>query len=167
LIAVLGAASVAAQQTAPADPQRLLASADPALAANKKLVLDCARELWQAHAVDRAPGCLTERFVEHGTDVPPGRAAYVRYLGGLPQRAVKSSVDDLATITAEGDLVVLGFRRRVPDPEQEGQTLLETWFDVFRIEDGRIAERWDYAPRDRISDRTGGGDLAPPGEDIR
>jgi predicted SnoaL-like aldol condensation-catalyzing enzyme len=149
LIALLSAASVAAQQGAPPEPQpqRLTASADPSLAANKKLVFDCARELWQAHAVERAAACLAEGFIEHGGDAPPGRAAYVRYLEGLPKLAVKPTVDDLATITAERDLVVLGYRRRVPDPAQEGQTLMETWFDVFRIESGRITERWTYAPR--------------------
>ena len=51
-------------------------------------------------------------------------------------------------MVAEGDLVVLGFRRTLPDLQNEGQTYTTTWFDMLRIENGKIAEHWDYGTKE-------------------
>jgi ketosteroid isomerase-like protein len=53
----------------------------------------------------------------------------------------------LVSITADGDLVVLGFVRELPDPKEPGRTYTTTWFDMFRIADGKIAEHWDPAEK--------------------
>jgi predicted SnoaL-like aldol condensation-catalyzing enzyme len=47
------------------------------------------------------------------------------------------------SIVAEGDLVMLNFVQENKD--SKGQPYKTTWFDVFRIQDGKIAEHWDSA----------------------
>jgi predicted SnoaL-like aldol condensation-catalyzing enzyme len=36
-----------------------------------------------------------------------------------------------------------------PDPEAPGQKYAGTHFDLFRIEQGKIAEHWDSVPKDK------------------
>ena len=37
--------------------------------------------------------------------------------------------------------------REHDDPAKPGQKYSTTWFDMFRIEDGKIAEHWDVATK--------------------
>ncbi|HZF29858.1 MAG TPA: nuclear transport factor 2 family protein [Gammaproteobacteria bacterium] len=148
--ALLLCGTVAAQlPVAPAaDQQALLASGDSKLAANKKLVYDFWREVVQARDPERASAYVAESFVQHDPTVPTGRAAFARSLGGAPKQPVKATIDDLVSIVAERDLVVLGFRRVLPDLAEEGQTYTTTWFEMLRVENGKIAERWAHGTKE-------------------
>jgi predicted SnoaL-like aldol condensation-catalyzing enzyme len=130
------------------DQQALLASTDPALAANKKLVFDFWREVLQAGHVDRAPEYLAESYIQHNPNVPTGRAAFMEFFGQMPRTPVKDTIDELVSIVAERDLVVLALRRELPDLAREGQTYTTTWFDMFRVADGKIVEHWDYGTKE-------------------
>ena len=45
------------------------------------------------------------------------------------------------SIVAEGDRVILSFVHPIVDPKDANRKLTTTfWFDMFRIEDGKIAE---------------------------
>jgi predicted SnoaL-like aldol condensation-catalyzing enzyme len=57
---------------------------------------------------------------------------------------IKASV---VAIVAEGDLVMLSFVREMPDPVDKSKKYTTTWFDLFRIENGKIAEHWDSAEK--------------------
>jgi len=37
--------------------------------------------------------------------------------------------------------------RELPDPKDASKKYTTTGFDMFRIEDGKIAEHWDAAPK--------------------
>ena len=126
----------------------LLASDDPTLAANKKLVYDFWREVLQGHHVDRAPEYLAEDYIQHNPNVATGRAAFMEFFAQFPPEPVKGSIDDLVSIVAERDLVVLAFRRELPDLGREGQTYTTTGFDMFRVADGKIVEHWDYGTKE-------------------
>ena len=130
------------------NPLELLPSPDPVLAANKNLVFDFWREVLQAHEVERAHTYLAEGYIQHNPTIPTGRAAFMEFFGRLPREPVKATIDDLVSIVAERDVVVLAFRRELPDLENEGQTYTTTWFDLLRIEDGKIVEHWDYGTKD-------------------
>jgi predicted SnoaL-like aldol condensation-catalyzing enzyme len=141
--------AVAQLPVAPApDQARLLASADPRLAANKKLAYDFWREVVQARDEERASVYVAESFLQHDPTVANGRAAFARSLGG-PKQPVKQTLDELVSLVAEGDLVVLGFRRVLPDLAEEGQTYTTTWFEMLRIENGKIAEHWNYGTKEQ------------------
>jgi len=129
-------------------PEVLLQSDDPDLAANKKLVFDFWREVLQARHVDRAARYLAEDYIQHNPNVATGRDAFVEFFGQRPPEPIKETIDDLVRIVAEADVVVLAFRRELPDLAREGQTYTTTWFDMFRIADGKIVEHWDYGTKE-------------------
>jgi predicted SnoaL-like aldol condensation-catalyzing enzyme len=129
------------------DQHALLESDDPQLRANKRLVFDFWREVFQARNMAVAPQYMSEDYIQHNPTVPTGRQAFMDFFGRFERRPVKPAIDDLVTLVAERDLVVLAFRREYPDPRDPGETYTTTWFDMFRIEDGKIAEHWDYGRR--------------------
>ncbi len=126
----------------------LLASGDAQLRANKRLVFDFWREVMQARHVERADAYLATDFVQHDPTAASGRDAFVALIGHRPPAAVKAKIDELVSIVAERDTVVLAFRRELPDLEHEGQTYTTTWFDMLRIDGGRIAEHWNCGTKE-------------------
>ncbi len=126
------------------DHARLLASADPHLAANKRLVYDFWREVMEAGHAELAKDFLSESFIQHDPELPASRAAFAASFPAAASKAIGPRVkDDLMTITAEGDLVVLGFAAQGPDPKDAAKTYSTTMFDMFRVEGGKIVEHWN------------------------
>lgn len=149
LVAVLAAIPASAQVpvAVASDQQALLQSSDPQLAANKKLVFDFWREVFQARNMDLAPKYMAENYIQHNPTVATGRKAFMDFFGRFERQPVRPTIDNLVTIMAERDLVVLAFRRELPDPKAPGQRYTTTWFDMLRIENGKIAEHWDYGTK--------------------
>ena len=125
------------------DQDQLLTSADPKIAANKRLVYDFWREVLEAGHLDLANKYLTESYIQHNPDMPTGRAGFVQFFSKISTPGpIKAHIQaPLTAIVAEGDLVVLSFVQR-----EKGHST--TWFDMFRIEDGKIAEHWDPAKKE-------------------
>jgi predicted SnoaL-like aldol condensation-catalyzing enzyme len=130
-----------------ADQFSMLGSSDPVLAANKKLVFDMWREFIEAGHLETAEKYFREDYIQHNPMVPTGRAAVVKAFAAFTKRQpVKPTISGkLVTILAERDLVTLAFVRELPDPKDPSKHYTTTWFDMFRIEDGKIAEHWDTA----------------------
>jgi predicted SnoaL-like aldol condensation-catalyzing enzyme len=150
LLAVAGNASLAqVPVTAARDHAALLASADPKLAANKRLVYDFWREVFEGGHLELADKYLAESYIQHNPNVPTGRAAFVEFFGRFAKpRAIAATVGaPLVAITAERDLVVLSFVSERQDPKDPSKSYTTTAFDMFRIEGGKIAEHWDAQPR--------------------
>ena len=132
-----------------ANQEALLASADPGLAANKKLVFDFWREVFEAGHMDLAEKYMAESYLQHNPNVPTGRAAFVAFFTQhVKPKAIQPRIAaPLVTIVAEGDKVILSFVRETSDPKDAAKKSTTTWFDMFRIENGKIVEHWDCAPR--------------------
>jgi predicted SnoaL-like aldol condensation-catalyzing enzyme len=149
--ALFAAATVHAQLPvqAAANQEALLASADPALAANKKLVYDFWREVFEAGHMELADKYMAEGYIQHNPNVPTGRAAFVAFFRQFakPKDIQPRIAMPLVSIVAERDLVILSFVREGKDPKDATRTSTTTWFDMFRVENGRIAEHWDCAPK--------------------
>lgn len=133
------------------DQLALLRSDDPKLAANKKLVFDMYREIIQAGRTDLAEKYFTEEYIQHNPNVPSGRAALVEYIKATrPVRPVEPLITfPVITIMAEGDMVLIATVSWQPDPENPGKKYANTHFDLYRIENGKIAEHWDHIPKDK------------------
>jgi predicted SnoaL-like aldol condensation-catalyzing enzyme len=129
------------------DHAALLASADPKLAGNKRLVYDFWREVFEAGHMDLAPKYMTDSYIQHNPNVPTGRAAFVEFFTKFRKpKPIETRVSaPLVSITAEGSIVVLSFARELADPKDPSKKYTTTWFDMFRIENGKIAEHWDPA----------------------
>ena len=147
LIALAPAALAQVAVVAAPDQEKLLASADAKLAANKRLVYDFWREVFEGAHMELADKYMAESYMQHNPMVPTGRAAFVEFFQRLRKPApLESRVKaPLVAIVAEGDLVVLSFARENADPQDAAKKYTTTWFDMFRIENGRIAEHWDPA----------------------
>ncbi len=152
LVAILVTA-IQAQAQVPVVPnsnqEQMLASTDPKLAANKRLVYDFWREVLEGGHMELADKYLTESYIQHNPNVPTGRAAFVDFFAKFTKtKPTEPTIKaPLVAIVAEGDLVVLSFVRSNTDPKDSTKKYTTTWFDMFRIEDGKIAEHWDPATK--------------------
>jgi len=144
-----GAAQAQLPVVANPDHDKMLASADPGLAANKRLVYDFWREVLEAQHLDLAEKYLAESYMQHNPMVPTGRAGFVAFFGAhaMPKPIEARVKAPLVAIVAEGDRVVLSFARELPDPADAAKKYTTTWFDMFRIENGKVAEHWDSATK--------------------
>jgi predicted SnoaL-like aldol condensation-catalyzing enzyme len=142
---VLAAAQVPVQGNPNHD--QMLASADAKLTANKRLVYDFWREVFEAAHTELADKYMAESYIQHNPNVATGRAAFVEFFSKIKKpKAIEARVAaPLVSIVAEGNLVILGFARENADPKDATKKYTTTWFDMFRIEDGKIAEHWDPA----------------------
>lgn len=131
--------------TANPDHKAMLASKDTKLAANKKLVYDFWREVFEAGHMELAPQYMAETYIQHNPNVATGRKAFIDFFSQFkkPQPIADKVTAPLVSITAEGDLVTLTFVSELKDPKDPTKTYTTTWFDMFRIENGKIAEHWD------------------------
>ena len=132
-----------------ANHEQLLASPDARLAANKRLVYDFWREVFEAGHMELAERYMAEDYIQHNPNVPTGRTAFMDFFSknvspGAIQPRVKAP---LVAILADGDLVVLVFAREAPDPKDPSKKYTTTWFDMFRLEGGKITEHWDPATK--------------------
>ena len=131
------------------DQHDLIKSNDAKLAAQKKLVFDFWREVLEARHVDLAEKYMTESYIQHNPNVPNGRKAIVDFFSTVPPKTIEPYVKaPLITILSEGDLVTMAFVEERNKSKDKSNTYKTTWFDMFRIENGKIAEHWDCAVKD-------------------
>jgi predicted SnoaL-like aldol condensation-catalyzing enzyme len=147
-----GALCTATAQEPPtgvADQQALLRSSDPKLAANKKLVYDMYRAIVQAGRYEQAEKFFTKGYIQHNPNVASGRDALVTFIkNSRPQREIQPTMTfPLISIVAEGDMVMVATVTWEDDPEKPGERYATTHFDLYRVENGLIAEHWDHVPK--------------------
>jgi predicted SnoaL-like aldol condensation-catalyzing enzyme len=144
-------AAAGAQVAVVAQPNHdaLLASSDVKAATNKRLVYDFWREVFEGGHMELADKYMAESYIQHNPNVPTGRAAFIEAFSKRvkPQPIEAKVKAPLVAIVAEGDLVMLSFVREGVDPKDASKKYTTTWFDMFRIEAGKIAEHWDSASK--------------------
>lgn len=119
-------------------------------AENKKLVETLIKTVFQDHDFSKLDEIMRDDYIQHNPDVPQGKAGFKKFFeqmfGAMPdfRYTVKK-------IVAEGDIVMtystttathLGEWLGNPPT---GNKLNFDVVDIFRIEDGKIAEHWDVA----------------------
>ena len=131
------------------DQKTLLQSNDPKLAQNKKLLYDFWREVFEAGHLDLADKYMAETYIQHNPNVPTGRKAFVDFFSKFkkPEPIADTIKAPVVAIIAEGDMVMISFARELVDPKDATKKYSTTWFDMFRIENGKIAEHWDAATK--------------------
>jgi predicted SnoaL-like aldol condensation-catalyzing enzyme len=128
-------------------------------AANKKLVLDFYAQLEKPDMSQRAKE-IAERYIapgyiQHQEGATNGREAFARNTAGDPSAPPRPAMGPakLLAIMAEGDKVIQVTSRDIPDPATGAVKPVLIW-NMFRIENGQLAEHWDALP---------GGFRPPPG----
>jgi len=136
-----------------ASQSELLKSKNENLVRNKKLVYDMWREFLEGGHMEVADKYFDENYMQHNPNAATGRKAVVDFFSKFskPQPIADSIKSSVVAIIAEGDLVMLSFVREMPDPADKSKKYTTTWFDLFRIENGKIAEHWDCAEKMKMN----------------
>lgn len=122
--------------------------------ANKKVVYDFYRYVWEPKDLGALPKFMSEDYVEHNPMFSGGREDPVHFLQSgrfgnwnQPGPVEAQLKDPPALVVAEGDMVTWIFKRARKDPKDPTKTYEVFSFDAFRIKNGKIVEHWDGATR--------------------
>jgi predicted SnoaL-like aldol condensation-catalyzing enzyme len=150
LIASLAPVLNSQETVAPArDIEALFRSPDPQLQANKMIAYGIYRDLLEANHWELAGKYLTDRYIQHNPNAASGRDSVVKFFTEIlkvqPRPIQPRLTSPIVAVLAEGDLVtVLSVSNR---KDGAGKSYSTTWFDTWRIKDGKADEHWDCATR--------------------
>jgi predicted SnoaL-like aldol condensation-catalyzing enzyme len=116
-------------------------------AANKQLVIDFYRHVFDAFDPSAVKDFVHEGYVQHCRHMPAGRAGLEQFVariaGGHPPLPVRETMANApAFIVAEDDIVAIGGSLPQPDPERPGEFYDYFIVDTYRVRDGKLAEHW-------------------------
>lgn len=126
----------------------LLASEDPQLFSNKRLVFDLWRHVPEGGREEIADLYIDPIYIQHNPNAATGREGAKAYFSRRPDSAIETYLEaPLVAMVAEGDLVV-----QVLETErvQNGVEYKVPWFDMFRIAGARVIEHWDTASKGEL-----------------
>ena len=142
----------------PAQAEMPMASAEPSamamadeghgvMTAAEQENLRIAEEWWRTvlmgGRLDQAEQYMTERYIQHNPDVPTGRAGFIEFFSRFAQAGpIPEQFPPTAVKFAKGDYVVFVWEREGEDPNT-GESYKYNFFDVLRMQDGRVDEHWD------------------------
>jgi predicted SnoaL-like aldol condensation-catalyzing enzyme len=114
---------------------------------NKALVRDAMTSLFQRHDATAVERLYAPDYIQHNPDIPQGRDALQALVAGLSRDVYYEP----GLMIAEADLVAIHGRIRGWGDVPQVVT------DIFRIEDGKLAEHWDVLQDEAPADATLGG----------
>lgn len=131
------------------NPESLFTSKDTKLHKNKQVVYHIVKDLLEANHWELADKYITERYIQHNPNAANGRAAVVKFFTEIlhvkPTPIPAKMKSQVVSVVAEGDLVTVAFVREQKDPKDPSKTYTTTWFDQWRILNGKADEHWDGA----------------------
>ncbi|QUD90211.1 nuclear transport factor 2 family protein [Phenylobacterium montanum] len=118
------------------------------LEANKQAVARFMELLVDPNKSDQVADFITESYIQHNPNIPSGRQAIIDFTKSERAQTARDEMRPAGrpVLVAEGDLVVMMLPRKVPHPTRPGEFYNSYWFDMWRIENGKLAEHWDAAP---------------------
>ena len=114
--------------------------------ANKAIVLAQMQAMAQRD-VTKASSYLADGYIQHNPLVPTGKAGFVGFFTPRWAGQKPGVFTPPAEVVVEGDLVMVMQKRVTPDPTAAGSTYDAYWFDLYRVDDGKIVEHWDGATK--------------------
>jgi steroid delta-isomerase-like uncharacterized protein len=121
-----------------------------ALEKNKKLVETLCKTVFQNHDFSQLDEIMRDDYIQHNPDTPQGKAGFIEFFKGI-FRGLPDFSYTVKRIIAEGDIVVMYSTTTATHKNEwlgnppTGNKLNFDVVDIFRIEDGKIAEHWDVA----------------------
>jgi predicted SnoaL-like aldol condensation-catalyzing enzyme len=111
-------------------------------ARNKALVRDFYTTVVIGRDVDAAPRFLRADYIQHNPQVPTGLRGFMdAFRARFAQKLPSDYKRELLNVIAEDDMVVIYVRQTWTS--QDGQHHQALGFDMFRVQEGKIAEHWD------------------------
>ena len=118
----------------------LVVGALPALAdpeANKKAVLEFYDKALNQKDFDAASKYFGPRYIQHNPGAPDGIEGFKAFIE-MRKEKNPNAKSEIKRAFAEGDYVILHVHG-VREPGERGVAIV----DIFRLENGKIAEHWD------------------------
>ncbi len=122
---------------------------------NKALVLEAMTALFQRRDVTAVERLYAADYIQHNPSIPQGRDALAKLVADLPSAVYYEP----GLILGDGAYVAIHGRIRGWAPEPQ------VVVDIFRIEDGRLAEHWDVLQNEASqSEASSGTSMFSPDE---
>lgn len=121
-----------------------------ALEKNKKLVETLCKTVFQKHDFGKLDEIMRDDYIQHNEDVPQGKDGFEQFFEQM-FKAMPDFRYTIKKIVAEGDTVMMYSTTTATHLGEwlgnppTGNKLNFDVVDIFRIEDGKIAEHWDVA----------------------
>jgi predicted SnoaL-like aldol condensation-catalyzing enzyme len=117
----------------------------------KEVVTKFYNDVFIRHDMSKLDTYMRDDYIQHNQDCPQGKAGFVEFFDVI-FKAVPDFSYTLKKMVAEGD-IVMAFSRTTGThtgeewlgKEADGAALAYDVVDIFRVQDGKIAEHWDVA----------------------
>jgi len=121
----------------------LAAPADDTLTErNKAIVRDFYTTVLIGRNVDAAPRFMRQDYIQHNPQVPTGLKGFMdTFRERFAQKLPSDYKRELLNLIGDKDIVVVYVRQTWT--ASDGQHHQALGFDMFRVQDGMIAEHWD------------------------
>jgi predicted SnoaL-like aldol condensation-catalyzing enzyme len=104
---------------------------------NRETVERFCQVVFNEHQTAAAADFIRDDFIQHSPFLADGREPFIEYFSTLFAEYPRARMH-VKRIVAEGDYVVV-HSQFLLEPSDRGTALV----DIFRLEDGRVAEHWD------------------------
>jgi len=117
---------------------------------NKKLVETLCTSVFQNHDFSKLDEIMRDDYIQHNEDVAQGKAGFKEFFVDM-FKVMPDFKYTMKKIIAEGDIVMMYSTTTATHlgdwlgNPPTGNKLDFDVVDIFRIEDGKIAEHWDVA----------------------
>ena len=117
---------------------------------NKKLVEILLNTVFQKHDFSKLDEIMMDDYIQHNADVPQGKTGFKQFFE-MMFKAFPDFSYTMKKIICEGDIVMMWstttgtHNGMFIDNPPTGNKLSFDVVDIFRIENGKIAEHWDVA----------------------
>jgi predicted SnoaL-like aldol condensation-catalyzing enzyme len=118
---------------------------------NKAVVTKFYNDVFIGHDLTKLNSVMRDDYIQHNGDCPQGKAGFVQFFEEI-FAAVPDFKYTLKKMVAEGDIVMAystttGTHKGGPwfNKKATGNMLNFDVVDIFRVQDGLIAEHWDVA----------------------
>lgn len=105
--------------------------------ANRKLVQDFLYDVMQGNNLEKTPGYFQgDTYIQHNTGIADGVSGLNAALAALAEQGIAMVYDEVHQVLAQGNFVLA-----VSEGTFGGAPT--AYYDLWRVEDGKIAEHWD------------------------
>ena len=118
---------------------------------NKEIVQSFLTAVFVEHDLSGLDVCMRDDYIQHNPDVPTGKAGFKKFFEET-FLAIPDFKYTLKKIVAEGDIVMAYCTTTGThtggvwlQKKASGNKLNFDVVDIFRVQDGKIAEHWDVA----------------------
>lgn len=119
--------------------------------ANKEVVARFLDDVFVNHDMSGLDACMRDDYIQHNPDCPQGKAGFLQFFDVI-FRALPDFRYTVKRLVAEGDMVMAWCTTSGTHTGADflgqaatGNPVKFDVVDIFRMEDGKIAEHWDVA----------------------